>query len=588
MQPQGRQLGANSNKANKTWHKPSNSSTRAHQTPSEGFGDGYYSDAGGDSNYDYTHDGYSDKSSQQPVLFVGSLTPESTPQELQSYFTSIGAKVTVKIIVDWITHRSKQCALVFCDSFATGEWLLGMNHQFHGKVLRLDWADNEKRGTKKIETNILFVGNISEHSSEEAIGNYFSKFGVVANIKCFSNKSTAQNCKNAFVKFTEGKAIELALASRHNHRIEGKHVKVAQFKPNTKAYHMDTESTNSKTKGSKNSGKDHSQGSESSKGISLMSGSKQHSRLKPTTLQPSLRPQDGFMSLQTRSEPIQAQDLPTNFSMHPPSKPMGSKSRPFAYNQEGESGHLYDQKAYDSQPLYGQDLQGGFLRQTSLPIEISTEHDLGGYVKRQSSFSNHPNQEWSQGGQSYGEFEAHPMYQPEHTLGPQLGDWNMHGGLSSANMNMMLSSENQLDSGFSLSSEQMRFGKSARLELPDQPNLVAFQLERELDEMALSQSSGLVQTIHLEQNFAEFEPPIKDKSEHQMIPDECEQHDQADQNLASNSALTELNLENLLQVASKVPKPFCPFLCKHSHICISDMYSSDSFKWFCPSYSKSK
>lgn len=586
MQPQGRQLGGTSAKANKTWAKPSNTGVRPNYPPSEGFGDGYYSDAGADSHYDYTNDGQSDKSSQQPVLFVGSLPPESTPQELQSYFTSIGAKVTVKIIVDWITHRSKQCALVFCDSFATGEWLLAMNHQFHGKALRLDWADNEKRGTKKIETNILFVGNISEHSSEEAIKNYFSKFGIVANIKCFSNKSTAPNCKNAFVKFTEGRAIELALASRHNHRIEGKHVKVAQFKPNTKAYHMDTESTNSKTKGSRNSGKEHSQGSESSKPASLMSGSKQNSRLKSSNFQQGLRPQDGFMSLQTRSEPIQAQDLPSNFSMQPPTKPLGSKHRVQTPVENSESNHLYDQETYDSQMQYSQDLQGGFLRQTSLPLEVPTDYGMNGYVKRQSSFTNHSDQDWSQGGQFYSEFESRPMYQEQPEFGEQLGGWNMGGGLSSANM--MLAPAQGADSGFSLSSEHLRFGKSARLELPDQPNQLAFQLERELDEMALSQNSGLGQMIHLEDIWAEVPFSVQDLPYQEAIVEESQQAPEPDHVVPMEPNPTELDLEALMEVANSVPKPFCPFLCKHSHICISDMYSSDIFKLFCPSNTKSK
>lgn len=523
--------------------------------------DGYSSDYGGYSHSDYHYDNYSEKSSNQPVLFVGSLPPESTPQDLQGYFSQLGVKVSVKIIVDWITHRSKQCALIFCDSYETGEWLLTLNHEFNGKTLRLDWADNEKRGTKKIETNILFVGNIYENSSEDSIRAYFSKYGNVINIKCFSNRSTAPNCKNAFVKFNEGKAIDLILASRHNHRIEGKHVKVAQFKPNTKAYHMDTETTESKTRGSKNSGKEVSHSSGGSKPQSLISDSRQNQRVKPSFPQ-----QQGFsnhkevFSLQTRSEPMRMEDLPKNFNMAKNSRQPTHQQRHGQVGHPAGYSHLDEQYANADGNLDG--YQDGYLRQGSMPVGEYPDCEANQIPLRQSSLNVHPT--WEEG----------LLYDPSSLNSNQEHDQQLGwtGGLSSSSM--MLAQPEDHDSGFSLSKENMRFGKSSQLDIPDKLQPIVADLEQELDDMALSQGSGLgmAQMIQFEEFMQQEQPePVPQKEEPPKFADRP-QH--------------QVNVEVALQAAKEVKKPFCPFLCRHSHICISDMSSSEIFKAFCPSSQK--
>lgn len=169
------------------------------------------------------------------TLFVGSLPPESTPALLEEYFSSFGGAVKVKLIFDWTTHRSKQCALIFCPDITTAENLLSVAHDMGGRKVRLQWADAEKRGTKKIETNVLFVGNFPEALTDGDLTNYFNRFGQVVHVKFFRNQSTRASCKNAFIKFAEFESIERVLESRHQHRIQGKVLKVAMFKPNTKA-----------------------------------------------------------------------------------------------------------------------------------------------------------------------------------------------------------------------------------------------------------------------------------------------------------------------------------------------------------------
>lgn len=180
--------------------------------------------------------------SGSPTLFVGSLSPECTPESIEAYFSQFGGQVHSKIIVDWVTLRSKQCALLFCPDLDTAENILSKpDHVLGGKLLRVTWADEEKRGTKKIDTaNIGFVGNISQDLSEQQVAAYFCKFGEVSKVKFFKNKSTAEKTKNAFVKFKEEEGLKAMLAKRHSHRLDGRLLKCAPFKPNSKAYQLES------------------------------------------------------------------------------------------------------------------------------------------------------------------------------------------------------------------------------------------------------------------------------------------------------------------------------------------------------------
>ena len=185
--------------------------------------------------------------SGSPTLFVGSLSPECTPESIEAYFSQFGGQVHSKIIVDWVTLRSKQCALLFCPDADTAENILSKpDHVLGGKLLRVTWADEEKRGTKKIDTaNIGFVGNISQDLSEQQVAAYFCKFGEVSKVKFFKNKSTAEKTKNAFVKFREEEGLKAMLAKRHSHRLDGRLLKCAPFKPNSKAYQLESVSESS-------------------------------------------------------------------------------------------------------------------------------------------------------------------------------------------------------------------------------------------------------------------------------------------------------------------------------------------------------
>ena len=175
-----------------------------------------------------------------PTLFVGSLSPECTPESIELYFSKFGGKVKSKLIMDCQTMRSKQCALLFCPDLSTAQRILDhKSHTIQNRTLRLSWADEQKKGTKTVETmSVGFVGNIGDEQTEHHIINYFKKFGEVIQVKFFKNKSTPTNTKNAFIKFSNEDGLNRMLAKSHCHKLAGRSLKCAPFKPNAKAYQL--------------------------------------------------------------------------------------------------------------------------------------------------------------------------------------------------------------------------------------------------------------------------------------------------------------------------------------------------------------
>lgn len=81
-------------------------------------------------------------------------------------------------------------------------------------MIRVTLADHDKKGTKKISTTNLFVGNIAEKCTEEEIRVLFDKFGQIESVRFFRNASTKPNTKNAIIQYMDSHSVELAFKSK--------------------------------------------------------------------------------------------------------------------------------------------------------------------------------------------------------------------------------------------------------------------------------------------------------------------------------------------------------------------------------------
>lgn len=149
------------------------------------------------------------------AIFVGSLSAATTQESLVQYFSRFGIVQGANLITDWATGASKRCAIVFCADEATCCRVLAYKtHKLDGKIIRVTMADQDKKGTKKISTTNLFVGNIAERCTEEEIRVLFDKFGQIESVRFFKNASTKPNTKNAIIQYFDSKSVELAFKSK--------------------------------------------------------------------------------------------------------------------------------------------------------------------------------------------------------------------------------------------------------------------------------------------------------------------------------------------------------------------------------------
>lgn len=165
------------------------------------------------------------------TIFVGSLSEKSTQANVHRYFSKFGNILASNLITDWTTGTSKRCAIVFIASRDVYCRILGCpKHILDGKKIRVAVADQDKKGTKKISTNNLFVGNIPSSCSEGMLKGLFQRFGMILGIRFFRNVSTKPNTKNAIIEFTNSKSVETAFKHKASLEIEGTPLKISPLK----------------------------------------------------------------------------------------------------------------------------------------------------------------------------------------------------------------------------------------------------------------------------------------------------------------------------------------------------------------------
>lgn len=120
----------------------------------------------------------------QHNLFLGSLRPSTNEEDIKSYLSQYGKILKVKLILDVITTKSKNCALVFCEDGETIDRILSQgDHTIDNKKIRVTKADDRKKGTKKINSRWLKLTNSYGSLALRRILDHFSEYGVILGYK---------------------------------------------------------------------------------------------------------------------------------------------------------------------------------------------------------------------------------------------------------------------------------------------------------------------------------------------------------------------------------------------------------------------
>lgn len=111
-------------------------------------------------------------------LFLGSLAPGTTELDIIQYIGQFGRINKAKIIRDVVTSVSKNCGLAFCEDEDTCWNVLSQPvHVMRNKTIRVNWADDNKKGTKKIHSNVIQVESVDPTLHPNTIFAHFAQFG---------------------------------------------------------------------------------------------------------------------------------------------------------------------------------------------------------------------------------------------------------------------------------------------------------------------------------------------------------------------------------------------------------------------------
>jgi RNA recognition motif-containing protein len=175
------------------------------------------------------------ESSNEMSLFVGCLDPNTTKVDIMNYFKQYDPQIKAKLIVNFKTGQSKQCALLFCSSGYFCDLILHQEHHLHQRRLRIDRAQQEYKGKKADnfiavqvsgldpaisigEVNKVFgcfegftrarlIQGLHPKQKKVAVG-YFSSFEKAQQILAFSHLQIGnRNCKVA--EYTKDKPFNL-------------------------------------------------------------------------------------------------------------------------------------------------------------------------------------------------------------------------------------------------------------------------------------------------------------------------------------------------------------------------------------------
>ncbi len=159
------------------------------------------------------------------TLFVGAIGPEATVESITDYFEKFGKVNKVKIIVDWATKQSKDCALVyFTSQESVIRVLKSPKHVINGRVVRVEPADRTKKGTKVMEESVILVSNIDYFTLHGEVIEYFSTFGQITSCKFFNDRWAEGNLKHALIHFEKAQSLSRVLNFGATHVVKGKNV----------------------------------------------------------------------------------------------------------------------------------------------------------------------------------------------------------------------------------------------------------------------------------------------------------------------------------------------------------------------------
>ncbi|OTB07022.1 hypothetical protein M426DRAFT_92710 [Hypoxylon sp. CI-4A] len=159
-------------------------------------------------------------------MFIGGLNWETTDQSLRDYFSQFGEVTECTVMRDGASGRSRGFGFLTFKDPKTVNIVMVKEHFLDGKII------DPKRAIPRDEqekTSKIFVGGVSQDTTEPEFKDYFAQFGRVVDATLMMDKDTGRPRGFGFVTFESEAGVEACLSTHLE--IHGKPIEVKKAQP---------------------------------------------------------------------------------------------------------------------------------------------------------------------------------------------------------------------------------------------------------------------------------------------------------------------------------------------------------------------
>ncbi|KAI5922658.1 hypothetical protein F4810DRAFT_246382 [Camillea tinctor] len=159
-------------------------------------------------------------------MFIGGLNWETTDQSLRDYFSQFGEVTECTVMRDGPTGRSRGFGFLTFKDPKTVNIVMVKEHFLDGKII------DPKRAIPRDEqekTSKIFVGGVSQDTTETEFKDYFAQFGRVVDATLMMDKDTGRPRGFGFVTFENETGVDACLSTHLE--IHGKPIEVKKAQP---------------------------------------------------------------------------------------------------------------------------------------------------------------------------------------------------------------------------------------------------------------------------------------------------------------------------------------------------------------------
>ncbi|KAH6652696.1 hypothetical protein BKA67DRAFT_298612 [Truncatella angustata] len=161
-------------------------------------------------------------------MFIGGLNWETTDESLRNYFSQFGEVTECTVMRDGATGRSRGFGFLTFKDPKNVNTVMVKEHYLDGKII------DPKRAIPRDEqekTSKIFVGGVSQDTTEAEFKDYFAQFGRVVDATLMMDKDTGRPRGFGFVTFESEAGVDNCTQPGQVLSINGKPIEVKKAQP---------------------------------------------------------------------------------------------------------------------------------------------------------------------------------------------------------------------------------------------------------------------------------------------------------------------------------------------------------------------